>query len=62
MKRQSQRRWLQLLGATLAIVLVIAAVWAAAPEDLRGLFLIVGGVLYAVTTVGGYAIERRIHW
>lgn len=58
----SQRLWLLILGAFVVIVGAMAAVWAAAPEDIRGVLMLVGGVLYAVTVVSGYAIERRVHW
>lgn len=62
MERQSRRRWLPILGATVVIVLVMAVIWEAAPEDARGLLMVVGGVFYAVTVIGGYVIERRLHW
>ncbi len=62
MKRQARGRWLLILGSTVVIVLVMAAIWAAAPEDVRGLLLVVGGVFYIVTVVGVFVIERRMHW
>jgi hypothetical protein len=62
MERQSRRRWLLILGATVVIVLVMGVIWAAAPEDLRGFLLVVGGVFYLVTVVGVFVIERRTHW
>jgi hypothetical protein len=44
------------------VVLVMAAIWAAAPQDVRGLLMVFGGVVYIVTVVGGYVVERRLHW
>jgi hypothetical protein len=34
----------------------------AAPEDVRGLLMVVGGVLYLLAIVGGYVIESRLYW
>jgi hypothetical protein len=62
MDLRTRRRWLLVIGTTAVIVLVMAAIWAVAPEDLRGLLLVIGGVFYAATVVGGYVIERRLHW
>jgi hypothetical protein len=62
MERRSRRKWLPILAATVVVVLVMAAIWAAAPEDVRGLLMVVGGVFYGVAVVGGYVVERRLHW
>lgn len=62
MAHYSRRFWVLSLGASVVIIVTMAAVWAAAPEDIRGLLMLVGGLIYAVTVVGGYAIERRVHW
>jgi hypothetical protein len=62
MARRSRRLWVLVLWASGVIIVAMAAVWAVAPEDVRGVLLLVGGVISAVTIVGGYAIERRVHW
>ena len=62
MTHLSRPLWVLVLGATVVIIVAMAAVWAAAPEGIRGVLMLVGGALYVVTIVGGYAVERRIHW
>jgi hypothetical protein len=64
MQRRSRRAWILVLGALLAVVLVLAlgVVWAVAPEEARGLLLLVGGVLTAAVYVALYALQRREHW
>jgi hypothetical protein len=62
MTHSARRFWTLFVGASIVIVVAMAAVWAAAPQDVRGALLLVGGALYAVTIIGGYAIERRVHW
>jgi hypothetical protein len=60
--RNPRRAWLLFLAAPLALMVVLGVIWAAAPDGLRGLLMLVGGVLTAVACVVGYVIERRAHW
>jgi hypothetical protein len=62
MAHLSRRSWVLILAASVGIIVAMAAVWAAAPDDLRGVLILVGGVFYVVTIVGGYAIEHHVHW
>jgi hypothetical protein len=62
MAHLSRRSWILILAASVVCVVAMAAVWAAAPDDVRAWLMLAGGVFYAVTIVGGYAIERRVHW
>ena len=62
MAHLTRRLWALILGASVVTIVALAVVWAAAPEGIRGVLILVGGVLCAVATVGGYAIERRVHW
>ena len=62
MAHLSRRSWVLILAASVVIIVAMAAVWAAAPDDLRGVLILVGGVFYVVTIVGCYAIEHHVHW
>ena len=62
MAHLSRRSWVLIPAASVVIIVAMAAVWAAAPDDLRGVLILVGGVFYVVTIVGGYAIEHHVHW
>jgi hypothetical protein len=62
MAHLSRRSWVLILAASVVIIAAMAALWASAPEDLRGVLMLVGGVFWAVMIVGGYAIERHVHW
>jgi hypothetical protein len=62
MAHRSRRRWVLVLGASVFIMVAMAAVWTAAPEYVRGVLVLIGGVLWAMAIVGGYVIERRVHW
>jgi hypothetical protein len=62
MAHRSRRSWILILAASVVVIIAMAAVWAAAPEDLRGVLILIGGVFCVATTVGGYAIERHVHW
>jgi hypothetical protein len=62
MAHRSRRSWILILAASVVVIIAMAAVWAAAPEDLRGVLILIGGVFCVATIVGGYAIERHVHW
>jgi hypothetical protein len=62
MAHLSRRPWLLIFAASFVCLIVMAAIWAVAPDDVRAWLMVVGGVFYVVAIVGGYAIERRVHW
>lgn len=66
MARQSRQAWILKVGAPVgepvALVVLLAVIWAAAPEDLRGPLMLVGGMFAAVTYLVLYAVQRRRHW
>jgi hypothetical protein len=62
MKRQSRWMWLLILGAAVASVLLLVIVWEGASEEARGLLVLAGSVFNATTIVGGYLLQRRLHW
>lgn len=59
-----QPRWTGVLivAVAVAFIVLLATVWAATPEDLRGVFLLVGGAVALVVSVLGYVVQRRLHW
>ncbi len=56
------RRWFPLVAAAAVLVVAFAVIWAAAPDDLRGLILVVGGAITAATYAAVYVLQRHIHW
>lgn len=62
MRRQSRQGWTMLLALAAVAVLALALVWAAAPEDLRGLYLLVGAIVTGLVYGVLYAIQVRRHW
>jgi hypothetical protein len=62
MARRSRRTLVLILGATVLVALLLAIVWAAAPDDLRGSLMLAGGVVAVATYAGLYVIERDEHW
>ena len=58
----TRRMGILVLAASIVIMVAMAAVWAIAPEDVRGMLLLAGGLLWAAAIVGGYVVERRVHW
>ena len=62
MRRRSRPPWILILGGTVAVVIVLGAVWAVAPEDARGLLMLAGGALTVAVYLALYAIQRRRHW
>jgi len=61
MESQARLAWMAVLAALLGVV-VLALIWAAAPEDVRGALMLFGGVLTLLVYVALYAIQRRHHW
>lgn len=59
-----QPRWTGVLivAVAVAFIVLLATVWAATPEDLRGVLLLVGGAVALVVSVLGYVVQRRLHW
>lgn len=62
MLRRSRSLWTLILGGVAPVVIVLGAVWAAAPEGVRGLLMFVGGALTVVVYLVLYAIQRRRYW
>jgi NaMN:DMB phosphoribosyltransferase len=62
MRRRSSPLWILILGGTVAVAIVLGAVWAVAPADARGLLMLAGGALTVAVYVVLYAIQRRRHW
>lgn len=62
MRSQARLPWILILGAMVAVAIVLGAVWAVAPEDARGLLMLAGGAITVAVYVALYAIQRRRHW
>jgi NaMN:DMB phosphoribosyltransferase len=62
MHRQSLPPWILILGGIVAIAVVLGAIWAAAPDDVRGLLMLAGGAMTLAVYLALLAIERRRHW
>ena len=62
MQRRSHSPLIPILGGFAAVIIVLWAVWAIAPEDVRGLLMVAGGAVTAVAYLVLYAIQRRRHW
>lgn len=62
MHRRSRSLWILILSGVAAVVIVLGAVWTVAPEDARGLLMLVGGALTVAVYLILYAIQRRRHW
>lgn len=54
--------WIPLVAVPVIVVVTFAVIWAAAPEDLRGLLLLAAGVIAAAVYGALYLIQRRRHW
>lgn len=62
MPRRSRRASILLLGGTVALVIVLGAIWAVAPEDVRGLLLLAWAVLTVTVYLALFVVQRRCHW
>ncbi len=62
MNHGSRRRWTAYLVAFAGALVAMGLVWTAAPEDVRGLLLLVGAATWGMIILVGYALERRLHW
>jgi hypothetical protein len=62
MHSQSRPPWILILGGTVAVAIVLGAIWAVAPEDARGLLMLAGGAITVAVYLALYAIQRRRHW
>jgi hypothetical protein len=62
MSRPNGRSWLLPVAAATIVLLAFAIIWFAAPEDLRGLVILAGGVVTAALYLGLYALQRARHW
>jgi len=62
MRSQSRPPWILILGAMVAVAIVLGAVWAVAPEDARGLLMLAGGAITVAVYLALYVIQRRRHW
>ena len=62
MRRPSRPRWILVLGAIVAVAIVVGAVWAVAPEDARGFLMLAGGAITVAAYLALFAVQRRRHW
>lgn len=62
MRSQSRPPWILVLGGAVVVAIVLGAIWAVAPEDARGLLVLVGGLITLAVYLALYAIQRRGHW
>ena len=54
--------WIPLMAMAAILVVAVAAIWVAAPEDLRGWLLLAAGAITAAVYVALYVLQRRRHW
>ena len=54
--------WIPLITFTVIVVVAFAAIWGAAPEDLRGWLLLAAGVVSVLVYGAIYTIQRHRHW
>jgi hypothetical protein len=62
MALRTGRRWFPYLAVAVILIAAMAVIWTAAPDDLRGLILLVGLALTAATDVGLFVFQRSRHW
>ena len=62
MSIRTRQTRIPLIAVTVIVVVALAAIWAAAPEDLRGLLLLAAGAITLAVCGALYLIERRRHW
>ncbi len=62
MRNQSRPPWILVLGGIVVVAIVLATIWAMAPEDARGLLMLAGGAITVAVYLALFAIQRRRHW
>lgn len=54
--------WIAIIAVMVILVVAVAAIWTAAPEDLRGWLLLAGGAITVAVYGALYVLQRRRHW
>jgi predicted Na+-dependent transporter len=50
------------VAVAVVLAVLFAVAWGSASEEVRGLILIVAGVVTVIVYAAGYVLVRRLHW
>ena len=60
--RAASRWMIGVVAVAVVLAVLFAVAWGSASEEVRGLILIVAGVVTVIVYAAGYVLVRRLHW